>query len=303
MAQKPLVYIVDDELSTLTALERLLRNDVEIRLFSDPELALQKISSEDPALVLTDYTMPQMTGFEFLRKVRDLRPSSVRAILSGFIDTDELSMAINSNLIHRFFVKPWENEVLKLQVMECLSQRNTFIERDQLAALALTDPITDLWNHRFFQDQLKAEVERARRHQRELSLIMIDIDHFKMWNDQCGHPAGDALLREVAALLLKGVRNIDWVARYGGDEFAIILPETKVEDAFDIAERLRKNFEQAATSKSSTKLTLSLGIASLPSHALSPQDLIQAADQTLYKSKSEGRNQTKIAAGLGTLIK
>lgn len=303
MKQKPLIYIVDDDPSTLTALDRLLRNDLEVRLFSDPEVALQKIKMEDPALVLTDYTMPHLSGFEFLRQVQDLRPSSVRAILSGFIDTEELSRAINSNLIHRFFVKPWENEVLKLQVIECLSQRNTFLERDQLAALALTDPVTGLGNHRLFQDQLRTEVERARRHQRELSLIMIDIDHFKLWNDQFGHPAGDNLLREVAELLLKGVRNIDWVARYGGDEFAIILSDTTTEDAFEIAERLRKNFEMTSAAKGPTKLTLSLGIASFPSDAQSPQDLIHAADQTLYESKNRGRNQTKIAADLRILIK
>lgn len=303
MKQKPLIYIVDDDPSTLTALDRLLRNDLEVRLFSDPEVALQKIKMEDPALVLTDYTMPHLSGFEFLRQVQDLRPSSVRAILSGFIDTEELSRAINSNLIHRFFVKPWENEVLKLQVIECLSQRNTFLERDQLAALALTDPVTGLGNHRLFQDQLRTEVERARRHQRELSLIMIDIDHFKLWNDQFGHPAGDNLLREVAELLLKGVRNIDWVARYGGDEFAIILSDTTTEDAFEIAERLRKNFEMTSAAKGPTKLTLSLGIASFPSDAQSPQDLIHTADQTLYESKNHGRNQTKIAADLRILIK
>lgn len=303
MIQKPLLYIVDDEPSTLTALERLLRNDLEIRLFSNPELALQKIETEDPALVLTDYTMPQMSGFEFLRKVRALKPSSVRAVISGFVDSGELSAAINSKLIHRFFIKPWENDVLKLQVMECLSQRNTLLERDQLAALALTDPVTGLGNHRLFQDQLATEVERARRHQRDLSLIMIDVDYFKPWNDQFGHPAGDRLLQDVAKILLNGVRNVDLVARYGGDEFAVILPDTKVADAFDVSERLRKNFELSFMAKGPTQPTLSLGVASFPTHAETPKNLVQAADQALYESKKQGRNQSKIADSIRPPLK
>ena len=303
MIQKPLIYIIDDEPSTLTALERVLRNDLEVRLFSDPEVALQKIASEDPALILSDYTMPQMSGFEFLRKVRALKPSSVRAVLSGFIDSEELSAAINSNLIHRFFIKPWENDVLRLQVMECLAQRNTFLERDKLATLALTDPVTGLGNQRLFQDQLKTEVERARRHQREMSLIMIDMDQFKPWNDKFGHPAGDKLLTDVAKLLVSGVRNVDLVVRYGGDEFAIILPDTKTSDAYDVAERLRKNFQLSFAAQGPIKPSLSLGIASFPTHADSSQTLLRAADQALYESKKQGRNQSKIAGNIQTPIK
>lgn len=298
-APLPLIFIVDDEPSTLAALERLLRTDFEVRSFQSAESALKSLESEEPSLVLTDSIMPQMKGLEFLKRVRNLRPNTIRILLSGMVETTELSEAINHGLIHRFFLKPWDNDVLKLQLLECLQQRKILMERDYLATLALTDPVTNLGNHRLFHEQLRIEVERARRHQRPLSVLMMDLDHFKVWNDQFGHPAGDLLLKEVASHLIRGLRTIDWVARYGGDEFAMILPDTKINDAFDIAERLRKNFSpQSHQNLGLAPLSLSFGLAAFPEHANSAKDLIQAADQALYQAKKQGRNQSIIAARL-----
>lgn len=297
LSSKPLIYVIDDDASSLTAIERVLRNDCVVRTFSNPEDALLKLKDEDPVLVLTDYTMPQMSGFEFLKHVRSSKPTCVRAIVSGFIKSEELSAAINLDLIHRFFVKPWENEVLRLQILECIAQSKGLQEKESLLALALTDPVTGLGNHRHFQEQLRIEVERAKRHQRPLCVVMIDLDHFKKWNDQFGHPSGDQALRETAAILLKGVRNIDWVSRYGGDEFAVILPDTKVSNALEISERLRTSFEQNfRPGAGGIKLSLSLGVSSFPDNGATPQALIESADKALYESKKQGRNQSKIAS-------
>lgn len=293
-APKPILFLVDDEPSTLAALERLFRHNFEIHSYSNPEMALQALVELQPALVLTDATMPQMNGLDFLRRVRSAIPSTLRILLSGQVSSDELSPAINEGLVHRFFVKPWDNEILKLQVLECLQQHKILMEKDRLAMLALTDPITGLGNHRFFQDQLRVEIERAKRHQRILSLLMMDVDHFKTWNDQFGHPAGDQLLKEVALILTQGLRTIDWITRYGGDEFAMILPDTSSKFAIDISERLRKKF--AGLHQSPALVSLSFGIATFPDHATTPQDLIAAADKALYQAKNEGRNQSWIAA-------
>jgi diguanylate cyclase (GGDEF)-like protein len=217
-------------------------------------------------------------------------------LLSGQIASQELSTAINEGLVHRFFVKPWDNEVLKLQVLECIQQHKILIEKEQLTLLALTDPITGLGNHRFFQDQLRVEVERAKRHQRIISLLMMDIDYFKGWNDHFGHPAGDQLLKEVSKHLIQGLRTIDWITRYGGDEFAMILPDTNSKFAFEIAERLRMQF--FSRHQGPVSLSLSFGIATFPDHATTAKDLISAADKALYQAKKQGRNQSWIAASI-----
>ncbi|MGZ5278445.1 MAG: GGDEF domain-containing response regulator [Pseudobdellovibrionaceae bacterium] len=293
---KPLLFLVDDDSATLSALDRLFRHDFTIRTFLNPETALKEIVESHPALVLTDSMMPQMNGLEFLRQVRAIQPTALRVLLSGLIASEDLSPAINQGLIHRFFVKPWDNQVLKLQILECLQQHKTLVEKDQLATLALTDPITNLGNHRFFQDQLRVEIERARRHQRIVSLLMMDVDHFKSWNDEYGHPAGDQLLKEVSAHLHQGLRTIDWIARYGGDEFAMILPDTNSKFSFDIAERLRTKFY--SLHQGPVAVSLSFGIATFPDHATTAKDLISAADKALYQAKKEGRNQSRIAAPL-----
>ena len=289
---RPLLYLIDDDPSTLKALERLLHSDYQISGFSDPEEALKQIrEGQDPDLVLTDYSMPNISGLEILKKVRLLKPACIRVVLSGFLETQELSQAIAQQLIHRFFQKPWENDVLKLQIAECIAQRKVLLEKETLAALAATDSVTGLGNHRLFHDQLYVEVERAKRHNRPLSLLMLDIDKFKDVNDKLGHPAGDKVLRTLAQVLTKSVRNIDILARYGGDEFAVILPDTVTSHARDIAERIRSSFQ------TESGLTVSLGTATFPENGQTSLALIEAADRALLKAKKLGRNQSQTASG------
>ncbi|MFN8123670.1 MAG: diguanylate cyclase [Thermoleophilia bacterium] len=163
--------------------------------------------------------------------------------------------------------------------------------RELLAAQAVTDPLTGLANHRAFQERLRQEVARARRHGRPLSLAMIDLDHFKAVNDVHGHPAGDAVLAEVAARLAAGVRNGDLVARIGGEEFAWLLPDAAADEAADAVERLR-----AAVSRRSVegglRVTLSAGVCDLECAHGSADELVRLADTALYWAKGHGRDQT-----------
>lgn len=162
--------------------------------------------------------------------------------------------------------------------------------------LANIDGLTKLYNHRYFQDFLKIELERHKRYQRTLSIILSDIDHFKKFNDTYGHQAGDFVLKEVAYIFRKNIRKkLDLAARYGGEEFVVVLPETTSIGAKKLAERIRKLVEDKEFFYEPTgdkfRVTISLGIATFPVHAIDTADLIKKADDALYKAKKMGRNR------------
>jgi diguanylate cyclase (GGDEF)-like protein len=175
--------------------------------------------------------------------------------------------------------------------------------------LSIEDGLTKLYNHRHFQDELKREFGRAQRYNDPLSLIMIDLDHFKDVNDRYGHPFGDKVLRETAALVRGSVRDHDLCARYGGEEFAVILPKTMMTGALAVAERIHKAMNQkvfeeerpqaktaetragAIPAPATARVTASFGIASYPSKDIASAELlIRYADEALYRAKREGRN-------------
>lgn len=169
----------------------------------------------------------------------------------------------------------------------------------EIHRLAITDELTGLFNHRHFYRQLEQECRRTRRYGHPLSLIMLDIDLFKQYNDLNGHLAGDEALRLIAALLRNSTRGVDIAARYGGDEFGIILPETDLRQAWVQAERIRFVMERDALGErgasGSQSLTASLGVACLGPDMRQAEDLVRAADQALYRSKAAGGNRTSVA--------
>ena len=160
--------------------------------------------------------------------------------------------------------------------------------------LATIDGLTELYNHRYFQDTLKQQIEISRRYNQPVSLIICDIDFFKKFNDTYGHQAGDAVLRQVAQTLKKNSRTTDFVCRYGGEEMSIILPNTNVEDAMMLANRICAAVSEKPfhlTPVDTAPVTISLGVATFPENAQTPQDLIEWADKGLYYAKEHGRNQ------------
>lgn len=172
---------------------------------------------------------------------------------------------------------------------------------DQLQSLAITDGLTGLANRRQLDDLLNIEVERSKRYQRRFSILMIDLDHFKCYNDTFGHAMGDDLLQKISTLLKNNIRAGDIAARYGGDEFAVILPETGLEGAQCISSRLQKGVAALELPKKENvdcqRLSLSIGIAAYPEHASEPAALLRCADQALYRSKQLGRNRISVFNG------
>ena len=160
--------------------------------------------------------------------------------------------------------------------------------------LATIDGLTELYNHRYFQDTLKQQMDIARRYNQSVSLIICDIDFFKKFNDTYGHQAGDAVLRQVAQTLKKNSRTTDYVCRYGGEEMSIILPNTKTEEALQLANRICAAVSEKPfhlTPVDTAPVTISLGVSTFPDNAQTPQDLIEWADKGLYYAKEHGRNQ------------
>ncbi len=177
---------------------------------------------------------------------------------------------------------------LKLQDDERVPSYN------QLTQLAYTDQLTGLANYRFFTERLKDEVKRCERYGHLLSLLMADLDFFKNFNDRYGHPAGNKALQQVARTLFAEVRDTDLVARYGGEEFALILPHTTKAEAAGLAERIRgrvENGRMQLEGRTADKLTVCVGVATLPRDARGEEALLAAADQALYEAKQKGRNR------------
>jgi diguanylate cyclase (GGDEF)-like protein len=171
---------------------------------------------------------------------------------------------------------------------------------EQAQTLSLSDPLTGLANRRQLDDDLRLEADRALRYGRRLALLMIDLDHFKALNDRYGHPAGDTVLQQVAAVLTDAVRGCDSVYRYGGEELAVLARDTDLAGAAALAERLRNAVESHfAGETGGPAVTLSAGAAAVPDHAASPTTLIAAADHALYAAKAGGRNRVAVAALAG----
>ncbi len=164
---------------------------------------------------------------------------------------------------------------------------------------AHTDALTELWNHGYFQLLLQTEMEKSKATTKPLSLITLDIDDFKIYNDTLGHQSGDRILRDLAGVLKDRSRKMDYVCRYGGEEFSFILPQTDKKEAFLIAERLRESILNTSFSHEeilpSKRLTVSLGLASFPENGTNPSELIASSDKALYEAKKKGKNNTCIA--------
>lgn len=166
---------------------------------------------------------------------------------------------------------------------------------EQTKKLAITDGLTEVFNHRYFQERMDEEIKRAERYHHPLSLIVLDIDYFKKYNDTYGHPRGDIVLKGIARILTDVTREVDIVARYGGEEFVIILPETERSDAMAVARKIRKGVENypfpSEESQPHGRITVSLGVATYPYDAASKEDLISRTDKAMYLAKAAGRNK------------
>lgn len=229
--------------------------------------------------------MPLFRSFPGLKQLAPLNPYFVVPIFHKLRFVGLL--VLGKRLDARTFD---ENDLELLSTMVSLAANA--ILNAHLYELAILDGTTKLFVVRYFRQRMKEEIKRSGRYAQPLTLIMADIDHFKEVNDQHGHLAGDQVLSDIGAIIRKCTREyVDVPCRYGGEEFAILLPETDLEGGFHVAERIRKAIETATFLKEGIKLTASLGVAAYPTDALTDEELIEKADLALYEAKRAGRNK------------
>jgi len=323
------ILIIDDEAEILKALKRTLERCGRVYTAISGKTGLDVLTKKEISLIICDQRMPEMTGIEFFKIVREKYPSIIRTILTAYTDIEDLIEAINEVGLYRYITKPWDNRELQLTVkralerhelesrnrelIEALRKSNQELEKKvesrtrelhtankKLKGLSVTDELTGVGNRRYFVQQLKSEMERSLRYKHTVSLLMIDLDYFKSCNDRFGHAVGDRVLRAAARTLNTNIRITDFLARYGGEEFAIILPETLKEKAMEMAERLRKAIAQkrfpiGIKKGKAAGLTVSIGLSSYPDDLRSkdPKKLLLHADRALYQAKRKGRNRVE----------
>lgn len=272
----------------------------------DGEEAIAQVRTNHPDLILLDVMMPKINGYEVCRIIKsDKQTNFIPVIMVTALNELEDKVKGMEAGADDFISKPFNKVELLVRVSSLLrikylndALNEKVIElqkaKDELRQLAITDGLTGLYNYRHFQEQLLQELSRARRHNLNVSLFMIDIDHFKQYNDTHGHPAGDMVLKVIARLLKDNIRSIDLAARYGGEEFSLVLIETKKSAAKIVAEKIRKLIESYSFAYEETqpngKITISTGVATFPEDGKDFATLVDAADQRLYRAKQSGRN-------------
>ena len=319
--QKPKILVVDDEPLITNLFEASLREEgYPVEIADNGKRAMERFLHGDFNVVITDVNMPEMDGRTLLNSLKSVRPEVIVIVITGdpsvdsAIETmrmgayDYITKPIDPDIVINVIKRAWDKQSLEMQKKDLLKRlqdanlsltdaneklrtaQNTF------KTLAFTDELTKLYNRRFFNEILQKEFAKAKRYQYPLSIIMLDIDRFKTFNDKYGHPTGDIVLETVAGVLKRTARESDIVARYGGEEFSILLINTKKNSSIELAERVRTAVEKTTvdTDYGNLRVTISLGIGLMENTAATvnlPEELFNQADAALLMAKQTGRNR------------
>jgi two-component system cell cycle response regulator len=279
----------DDEDFRSVLVRRARRMGLEVVEASDGPEALQLLEGQAYDALVVDLYMPGATGLEVVEHAQELDPNVQALVLTASASVETAVEALRAG-VYDYMTKPFESmAAFELALTRALEHRRLIEENARLFAqiqqMAVTDPLTGLFNRHKLNESLEHEVERARRYSRHLSLIMLDLDDMKKINDSFGHPVGDEALRRVATAIRSQIRKTDLATRFGGDEFLIVLPETGYDEAKAIG--LRIGIEIARGSFDGVHLSASVGVAEWKSEFASAEGFISAVDRSLYLEKQE----------------
>lgn len=290
---KPLVLIVEDNPSNSRLCEKLLnKKGFATVICSNAEKAIEYINIESPDLILLDIIMPGIDGYSFCSFIKNnikIKDTPI-IFLSAMDDEKSIIKGFECGGVD-FITKPFRRQELIARVKTHVELKKA---KEKLLRMATTDELTCIANRRHFMERLHEEYERTKRNESEFTLLMIDIDYFKSINDTYGHQAGDIVLKIISESMKHNLRLSDVIGRIGGEEFAVILPDTGPREGQLIAERLRKKIENLGISYNNSviNITISLGVSPSFPDDTGIDSILQRSDAALYKAKDFGRNHT-----------
>lgn len=294
-SDKPKVLIVDDSVSNIQVLNQILSYDYQVFFATNGQQAIAMAIEERPDLIMLDVMMPSMNGYEVCEKLKQMQQTKDIGIVFVTALNEEKDEARGLRLgAIDYIPKPFSSDIVRARLhnhIELIRQRKV------LDNLSMTDGLTGIPNRRQFDQAIERELHRAKRQKEPLSLIMVDIDNFKEYNDHYGHVHGDDCLKQVAAAIAAcRVRNVDTVCRYGGEEFAVVLPNTNREGGLRFANKMREAIGDLAMVHEYNcnfgQVTASFGLYSVvPEQSMTVESVIKQADLCLYQAKAEGRDR------------
>lgn len=297
--ENKILIVEDDEVISKLMYEFLSRSGYQAITTDSAEEAEKILKEEEIHIILTDIRLPGTDGMTFTKNIKKKYNLDV-IITTGYSSEYFYEDAINNGASDLIF-KPIRLNELMLRINRVIRERSLINERDRmierLKNLSIRDPLTELYNSRHFYAQLEDEIQRSERYLHPLALIFIDIDHFKAINDTYGHMVGDQALLLIAKKMQASLRSQDIAFRFAGDEFTIILPETTLDNAKFVADRIKSEMDKESLvifEKEITKITLSIGIAEHQRNEKKEQ-FVHRADVTMYAAKNKGRNNIAVS--------
>ena len=292
--KKNCLLIVDDDESNLAVLKHILEKDYIVYTANNGPSALEKAAEYLPDLVLLDIVMTGMDGYQVLAALKNAEATQkIPVMFITGLNSDEYEEKGLSLDAVDYIGKPFTTEIVKLRVRNQIQIIN---ELRAIERISLIDGLTNIPNRRSFDSRMEMDWKQAVREKTPISILMMDVDKFKIYNDVYGHQQGDVVLKIVANLFMHSLRRAtDFAARWGGEEFAVLLPNTPLSGALGVAEYIRSEVEKIeipCDDKSVTKVTVSIGVNTLiPDASSSPDQFIAGADEALYMAKQAGRNR------------
>lgn len=303
-----MILIVDDQPTNLHVLLHFLKqHNFEIHIAENGERAIDILAKLHPDLILLDVMMPGIDGFETCRRIKaNAKTADIPVIfITALHGIDSKITGFEAGGVD-YITKPFHQPevlarvnthiTLQKQKLELEKARQELLKQKKLLEImTITDDLTGLFNRRYLSNVLEREFQRCRRHDTDLSCLMLDLDHFKEINDTRGHDCGDNVLHYFGKIISKSIRHSDFAFRIGGEEFLILLPQTDIEGAVQTGEKIRLTTLTEIAAKTEVHVTVSVGVSSFHEHH--PQkrdDLIIFADKALYTAKDRGRNQVYV---------